>query len=405
MTAREYLNSVFVRSPGEIPALTGFRGVAIFMLYYVHLFRNYEPQIKEHSTWFHDILHNILHNGSASIDMFFVLSGFLIAGPLLKELRRSGTINLKAFYIKRSLRIFPPYYIFLALQFFILIPYFATKSGEFGDMLMSTRWRIVFDLTYISNYFPGTLFHGWSLSLEEQFYMLFPLFLLVIFRRLPERFQLPMLWLLVLLPLSYRLYILPDIAAQEPHAPPYQARIYFPFHGHIDSVIIGIITAYIYQFRRHWIECIYERPLLKKTILGSAVLAFVLYSMFVFEYNPTIAGMVIRFPVFSILSAIIMVLSIPEGGWVNRFLSWKGFIPAAKLSYCAYIIHIVVMIPVSRKIFGGGEVFYYQIVLWFIPIGLVIFFFAYLFHLVAERPFMIWKERYTAQLRARRAAG
>jgi len=114
--------------------------------------------------------------------------------------------------------------------------------------------------------------------------------------------------------------------------------------------------------------------------------------------------MVVRFPVFSILSALIMILSIPEGGWVNRVLSWKWFIPAAKLSYCAYIIHIVVMIPLSRKIFGGGELHYYHIFLWFIPIGLVIFFFAYLFHLVAERPFMIWKDRYTEKLKARRAA-
>ena len=400
MTVREYLNSVFIRSPGEIPALTGFRGVAIFMLYYVHLFRNYEAQIIEKNFF----LSTFLHNGSASIDMFFVLSGFLIAGPLLKELRNSGTINLKAFYIKRSLRIFPPYYIFLALQFFLIIPFFARGRGEFGEMLMSTRWRIVFDLAYISNYYPGTLFHGWSLSLEEQFYMIFPLFLMFVFHRIPERFQLPSLWVLVLLPMAYRLYILPAIAAQPHPSGPYQAWIYFPFHGHIDSVIIGIITAYIYQFRRHWIDYVYDRPALKSALLGASVILFFAYSIFVFEYLPTIEGMVVRFPVFSILSALIMILSIPEGGWVNRVLSWKWFIPAAKLSYCAYIIHIVVMIPLSRKIFGGGELHYYHIFLWFIPIGLVIFFFAYLFHLVAERPFMIWKDRYTENLKARRAA-
>lgn len=400
MRWRDYFTWAFQRSPEEIPVLTGVRGFAIFLLYLVHLYRSFQPQILDTNP----IIHNLIENTSSCIDMFFVLSGFLIAGPLLKELRRSNTLDLKGFYIKRSLRIFPPYYIFLFFQFIVLLPYFARHGGALGQQVFQERWKIIYDLTYTSNYTPGTLFQGWSLSLEEQFYLFFPLFLLLLFRRIPERFQLGSLIALAAIPVLYRLYALFYMyPGMEAHYF-YQKHLYFPFHGHIDSIVIGIIGAYIYNFRRHWVDYVYERPWLKKSILSVSLGSLVLFSIFYNEYEPLIPSMVLRFTLFSTVFAIVMILAIPEGGWINRFLSLSLFVPAARLSYVAYIVHMVTMMPVARKILGGGEVHYYQILLIFIPVGLVVFFWAYLLHLVAERPFMILKDRYTARRRAERAS-
>lgn len=399
MRWREYFTWIFVRSPEEIPVLTGVRGLAIFMLYLIHMFRSFEPQIREPNRY----IRNIIDNCSGGIDMFFVLSGFLIAGPLLKELRRSGTLDLKGFFVKRSLRIFPPYYIFLIFQFLVLLPYYARHGGELGRKIYDERWRVIFDLTYVSNYIPGTLFQGWSLSLEEQFYLFFPFFLLLVFRRIPERFQLASLFALAALPLLYRFYALAYIyPGLEPHYF-YQKYLYFPFHGHIDSIVIGIIGAYIFNFRRHWLDTVYERPWLKKTIMSVSLGGLALFSVFYHEYEPLIPSMVLRFTLFSTVSVVVMILAIPEGGWINRFLSLRIFVPAARLSYVSYIIHMVTMMPVARKLLGGGEVHYYQILLYFIPAGMVVFLWAYLFHLIAERPFMILKDRYTARRRAERA--
>ena len=104
---KEYLFGVFRTDPREIASLNGIRSIAIFMLFYVHLFR-FLPNVDRSM----GLIRNFLDNGSQSIDMFFVLSGFLISGPLMRQLARKGTLDLKNFYIKRSLRIFPPYFIF-----------------------------------------------------------------------------------------------------------------------------------------------------------------------------------------------------------------------------------------------------------------------------------------------------
>jgi peptidoglycan/LPS O-acetylase OafA/YrhL len=111
--------------------------------------------------------------GNFGVRIFFVISGYLITALLLKEQEKTGTISLPHFYVRRALRILPTAYVFMlvaiALQW---------RALSLADMLVA--------LTYTSNYFHGgnwLLGHLWSLSVEEQFYLLWPLLLLLFFRR------------------------------------------------------------------------------------------------------------------------------------------------------------------------------------------------------------------------------
>lgn len=397
---KEYFFGVFHTDSREIASLNGIRSLAIFMLFYVHLFR-FLPGVDQSL----GLMRNFLDNGSQSIDMFFVLSGFLISGPLMRQLDRKGTLDLKNFYLKRSLRIFPPYFIFCAIQYFIFIP----EAGTWNPEYIENRWRIIFDILYISNYVHGTIFHGWSLSLEEQFYLLFPFLLLLVFPRLNKPGRLAFLILFTAIPLVFRAVYLYAVILPAPDAEQvnlYNKGIYYPFHGHYDSIFIGIILAFLYDNYRHLIDVLFTNRMLFYFVQTGAWMGIIFYSIFMFEFDTTIASMVIRFPLFSTLWAIVMITSMKEGTLVNRLLSFKIYSPIAKLSYCAYLIHIAIMAPLIRKWFVERDasgvpqfvpVEQWEVLPYSVAMGLIILTAAYFYHLVAERPFMILKEKYAGK--------
>ena len=112
-----------------------------------------------------------LTRGFLGVDLFFVLSGFLITTLLLREREDSGRIALKAFYWRRMLRIFPLYYAVLIVQaVLMLVPKSGTDTAR--DFFNAFPWY----LTYTANWGPkeDTFAHAWSLSVEEQFYLLWP---------------------------------------------------------------------------------------------------------------------------------------------------------------------------------------------------------------------------------------
>jgi len=121
--------------------------------------------------------------GDLGVVAFFVLSGFLITWLLIGEFSRNGSISLRDFYIRRTLRIFPAYYVFLALSFVID----AARGHVWSLALTSTA------LTYTVNYYnaflghPATsVAHAWSLAVEEQFYLLWPVAFIWLWSRGPQ---------------------------------------------------------------------------------------------------------------------------------------------------------------------------------------------------------------------------
>ncbi len=149
--------------PSRIPSLDGLRAISILLVVAAHSIDG------DHYPRLFDI---VGHLGNLGVRMFFLISGFLITTLLLKEFDATKRISLKNFYLRRSLRIFPAFYVFVVTVFILermgllrLLP---------GDMLHA--------LTYTMNYHikrAWYLNHIWSLSVEEQFYLLWPMTLLL----------------------------------------------------------------------------------------------------------------------------------------------------------------------------------------------------------------------------------
>jgi peptidoglycan/LPS O-acetylase OafA/YrhL len=163
--------SADLRKIPYLPALDGVRAVAVLLVVWSHF-----PYISDSaisiSIW---KVGQALRVGYFGVDLFFVLSGFLITRILVNELERTGTICYRNFFVKRILRIFPIYYLCVAV--------FAACFLWNRDLLLSL-------LSYTFNWYkpfhvePIALEHTWSLSVEEQFYLLWPPLLAVLPGRL-----------------------------------------------------------------------------------------------------------------------------------------------------------------------------------------------------------------------------
>jgi peptidoglycan/LPS O-acetylase OafA/YrhL len=108
--------------------------------------------------------------GWAGVDLFFVLSGFLISGLLFSEYKRNGRIGMRRFFIRRGMKIYPAFYVMLLTTFIV--------AGAYGVHVPLAPW--LREIFFVQNYKHAIWRHTWSLAVEEHFYIMLPLFLLVL---------------------------------------------------------------------------------------------------------------------------------------------------------------------------------------------------------------------------------
>jgi len=137
--------------------LDALRAIAIFMVLGRH---------SSYSTY-------LIRVGWAGVDLFFVLSGFLISGLLFIGYQERGRIDLSRFYIRRGLKIWPSFYVFIAIGLLI----------DFMRGRPILTWGLLSELTFMQSYFQGLWGMTWSLSVEEHFYLGLPILLLLMIRR------------------------------------------------------------------------------------------------------------------------------------------------------------------------------------------------------------------------------
>ena len=197
--------------------------------------------------------------GWIGVDLFFVLSGFLVSGLLFTEYKRSGHIDVVRFLVRRGFKIYPPFWILLVLTV-VLRP-------VLGEPL---PWRSVLgDLLFLQNYLGGLWSHTWSLAVEEHFYLaLAGLCHWVVVRRKVTNFAwVPKLFVWVALGcLALRLatWLIFPVFSTRKHV--------FGTHLRIDSLLYGVLLSYFYHFARQRFP-LFRLPALVLAAAGAALMA------------------------------------------------------------------------------------------------------------------------------------
>ena len=219
----------------RIPQLDFIRGVAILLVLGRHA--PLLPSEAGRLQLFAEVWSKI---GWVGVDLFFVLSGFLIGGLLMRELAQGGTIEVPRFLIRRSFKIWPSYFTFVL---FVFVKICTTEQATAADAFA----RILPNILQVQNYFPTPCVHTWSLAVEEHFYILLPLALLYGTRwkgRAAWPYPAIVAIGLALFPicLLFRLY-------NWVHYQPFSFYTHtFLTHCRIDSLFAGVMIAYFKQF-------------------------------------------------------------------------------------------------------------------------------------------------------------
>ena len=220
------------RPPNQLGALDFLRTIAVLLVIAAHTGLEWFKQAGASNSF---TQFDLVRNGWIGVDLFFVLSGYLIGKQLWAELRETRTIRFRRFIVRRGLRIWPLYFFFLVFVLIVL--------GR-GDFPYGAWWS---DLVFLTNYInKGVVMGSWSLCTEEQFYILAPLLLIAGSRmKWSATTYRRFLWLLFFLqPLTRMIVLLSAGGRLTGHNPEiFRDYIYFPIHTHADGLILGLLIA------------------------------------------------------------------------------------------------------------------------------------------------------------------
>jgi peptidoglycan/LPS O-acetylase OafA/YrhL len=309
-----------------IPAIDGLRAVAVIAVMLYHLGFKWIP------------------GGFLGVDLFFVISGYVITRLLLDSIQRSGGLDLRAFYVARIRRLLPPL-VFMIISTTIVVGLWApdTMRRFLGDapfaLFGGMNWWLVFRHT---DYFeaigrPPLLQHTWSLGVEAQFYLLWPLILLLVLKYFGKN-KIPGAALIIAAFSGIALLI---VSLQVDAASASQvSHVYFGTDTHSIGLFLGAALAV------SWIPQNLQETVSKKAqdfIDGIGVfglLGIIAAFLFVDETDPTLYKL--AFPLAGIFGCAIITSIVHPASRFAPILSSKPFVWIGERSYAIYLWHWVV---------------------------------------------------------------
>ncbi len=306
---------------GYRPALDGLRGVSILAVMFVHggLF------------W-------MGQGGFLGVDIFFVLSGFLITSLLLEEWTQNGSVSFRNFYIRRGLRLLPPLLLLIALCL-IQVSLFPPPEGA-----AQGAKAVLVALCYLSNWMPNAvyppLFHTWSLGIEEQFYIVWPvLFVLLLWLRMRFRWIVLLLFLAIAAIGVNRAMLWHDLIG------PDRNLVYTRLDARADALLVGcvigiLISRNLIPSKRFLFGLIRSLAVISVVGLSICLIVVPATSPFLYYGGFTLVAAMVATIITNLFTSpwrlLVRALELP-------WLRWFG-----RLSYGLYLWHLPIYVLYDR---------------------------------------------------------
>ncbi|MBC7524231.1 MAG: acyltransferase [Flavobacterium sp.] len=283
----------------------------------------------------HQLIFDFLQKmGWIGVDLFFVLSGFLVSGLLFREYQKFGSINSKLFLIRRGFKIYPIFYLTLILY---IIPRILLHKLDLG--------KVVCDLIFVQNYALGWGYlyaASWSLAVEEHFYFGLALLLWLIFNRkiisfenTPKQFSnFEKLIVFILLSILVLRFV------SNSYFPDDVVRHITMTHLRIDSLFFGVLISYWYHFKMEKLANFYRNHQVKLLILAFTMLSFTPFIEPLNSFFVKTIGFTMLYISFGII-LIHFLLHKDINDQINKLFSSTIVNFISKIGFCSYSIYVI----------------------------------------------------------------
>jgi peptidoglycan/LPS O-acetylase OafA/YrhL len=405
MGVQTNFSAIFIRPDRNEKVIDGFRAIAIIYVVGFHcLFLATQVMSPENYFQFVDqfLLVGIFH-GDKGVDLFFVISGYLITRHLLNRYQDHGHIKYGQFMTNRLLRIMPLYVFVLILAISMADP----KAGQW--------WA---NILFINNFFPYQemlIPWSWSVTIEMQFYLLAPL-LVVLMSHPAVRHPLIFILALLILSVVIRCIVLTQHPAVYSTTFPemlltkkevgyeYWNSVYVNIYTRFGPLAMGMGLAQLMHTQQAMLRDIMNKPLINAglTVLAVWLIFFVTSSRTILEMSGSSADffyLVMAKSMFALGVSIIMLMSLLESGLFgkifSKILSLKLWFPISQTSYAIYFFHLLLIGPSFNIIKGNEQVETLTapevVMIWALTV-LLTFFLGILTFVFIEKPFLARKK-------------
>jgi peptidoglycan/LPS O-acetylase OafA/YrhL len=316
-----------------------------------------------------------MDGGFLGVDIFFVLSGFLITRLLLDERGLTGAIGIGRFYARRALRLFPALALLLAAVLVYAQVHLdaAQASRALHDAFATATYHMNWRLALVDRPPFGRFDHAWSLAIEEQFYLAWPVLLVVLYRRWGAR---GIAWAAacgVVVSAGVRVLLTATGTAER--------RVYYGLDAHADGLLLGAMLAAL--------TVVIGVPELRRRLpswAGGAAMAVIAFAFVRFVRGSTFvdtAGLLLVEA-----AAAVVVLDVVGGGMTTRLLDRRALVAIGLISYGVYLWHWPVYLAIT-----AGEVSHGDAALLTVRLAAT-FSLAALSYWFVERPFLARQRRF-----------
>ncbi|MEO8286913.1 MAG: acyltransferase [Chloroflexota bacterium] len=301
---------------GHRPSLDGLRGIFILLVVAIHAGVPFMP------------------GAGLGVDLFFVLSGFLITCLLMQEWQQHSSISLKRFYIRRALRLLPALYVLLTLVGIIALVWMK------GEAALATQRGVMLSFIYSSNWFTllfsdyqiglGLMGHSWSLAIEEQFYLVWPFVLIgLLSLRMSSRRLAGSVGLLMVSAVAWRLWLVISGG--------YDSRLFVSLDTRADQLLVGCFLGVLAAEGLVHPSIRGVRATRWLVVISAVVLTYLVAdpawysSLFPFYGGFTLIALC--------AGALILHLIVSPQGRMSRLLAWQPLAQIGVVSYGIYLWH------------------------------------------------------------------